>query len=382
MEQLAIGWLVLEMTDSPFMVGVTFGARMAPLFFLGILTGAIADRVDRRIYIRVTTAGAILTSGLFALVLLTGFVQPENTGQSWQVAIVIALTAVSGSIGAFMMPLKQSYTYDLVGPRNSLNGLALNSMSQRFGGIAGALVSGTLIATVGIGPQYLAVTASYFAAVIILLPIIEVGQSAPARRESVMSNLKGYITVLRENRTLRILMILTSITEIFGFTHQSLLPVFARDVIGVDSVGLGYMRAVQQAGGVLGLVFLANLVDFRRKGLTIFLIAAGFGLGQIALAGSSGMFLFLVLLAFINACASGVDTLYKTLMQANVSNEQRGRAMGSWVLSIGTAPVGHMGLGAIAGAFGAPIALVVNGSVLAFVSLTAAIRLPDIRRLS
>ena len=94
-----------------------------------------------------------------------------------------------------------------------------------------------------------------------------------------------------------------------------------------------------------------------------------------------GIFLFLAVLAFINACASAVDTLYKMLMQANVSNEQRGRAMGSWVLSIGTAPVGHMGVGALAGWLGAPAAILFNGSVLAFISLTSGIKFSDIRRL-
>ena len=77
-----------------------------------------------------------------------------------------------------------------------------------------------------------------------------------------------------------------------------------------------------------------------------------------------------------------VDTLYKALMQENVAEEERGRAMGSWVLSIGTAPVGHLGVGGLAGLLGAPGALLLNGGVLAFVSLGAAIGLPRLRRLS
>ena len=113
----------------------------------------------------------------------------------------------------------------------------------------------------------------------------------------------------------------------------------------------------------------------------MFIVAGGFGLGQMALSIPFGLFGFLAVLAFINACASAVDTLYKMLMQANVPNEQRGRAMGSWVLSIGTAPIGHIGVGAIAGWFGAPVAILFNGSVLAFVSLTSGITFSDIRRL-
>ena len=76
-----------------------------------------------------------------------------------------------------------------------------------------------------------------------------------------------------------------------------------------------------------------------------------------------------------------VDTVYKALMQENVAEEERGRAMGSWVLSIGTAPVGHLGVGGLAGLLGAPGALLLNGGVLAFVSLGAAIGLPRLRRM-
>ena len=135
------------------------------------------------------------------------------------------------------------------------------------------------------------------------------------------------------------------------------------------------------AGGLLGLVLLANLRDYRRKGLLMFVFAAAFGVGLMAFSLSSALVFFMVVLAAVNACAMSVDTLYKTLMQTNVSDEQRGRAMGSWVLSIGVAPVGHLGVGALAAALGAPGALLVNGAALTGVSIAAAFGLPKIRRL-
>ena len=372
MDQISLGWLILQMTDSPFMVGVSAAARMAPLFFLGILSGAIADRVDRRLFLRIVTWGGGVTAGIMAVILLT------DVAQVWH---IIALTAVAGSFSAFQMTIRQSYIYDIVGPENALNGLALSAMSQRVGGVIGAITAGIIISTVSIGGQYLAVSASYLAAVAVMFAIQEVGQAAPTQREPVLKNLVGYIQVLRENRTLRTLMFLTAMTEVFGFTHQSLLPVFARDVLGVGALGLGFMWAVRQAGGMVALLLLANFGNVKRKGLIMFAASIGFGLGQMVFSLTTNIFVFLLTLAFINACASAADTLYKMLMQSNVSNEQRGRAMGSWVLSIGVAPVGHLGIGAMAGAFGAPGALLVNGSILTFVTLASAIGMPKIRRL-
>ena len=86
MEQVALGWLVLQMTDSPFMVGVASAARMAPFFFLGILSGAVADRIDRRIFLRMLTFGGCIVSGAMAFLLVSG------VAQVWHVILLAGIT--------------------------------------------------------------------------------------------------------------------------------------------------------------------------------------------------------------------------------------------------------------------------------------------------
>ena len=372
MEKVSLGWLIFQMTDSVFMLGVASAASMVPFFFLGIVSGAVADWAERRLFIRFLTIGGGFAAGLMALVLLT------DAARVWH---VMGLAVLSGCIRAFLMTVRQAYTFDIVGPDHALNGLALSSVATSLGGIGGALLGGVLISTLGIGEQYLVVAASYGIAVAILMGTRDVGQAAVGDRGSVLENLVGYVQLLRVNRTLMILMLLTATVEIFGFTHQTLLPVFARDVLNVGATGLGVMTAVRQAGGLVGVMVLANLGDFRRKGLLLFVTATAFGLGLMAFSVVSHILLFLALLALVNGCAMSVDTLNRTLMQANVPNEQRGVAMGSWVLSIGTAPLGHLGVGALGGWLGAPGALLVNGAILAFLGVSAAVGLPKIRRL-
>ena len=372
MEQVAVGWVVFELTASPFMVGVASAARMAPFFFLGILSGAMSDRLERRVFLRIVTLLSSGVAGAMALFLLAGGVQ---------VWAVIALVAAQGCVFAFSLTIRQAYTVDIVGTQHALNGLSLTSMSMQAGGIAGSLASGALIEGVGPGWHYVGVGASYMAATAILLATRTSQRAIQDARESVLRNLAGYIQLLRQNRILLILMCLASITEVFGFTHMTLLPVFAKNVIGVGPAGLGIMTAVRQGGGLIGLAFLVSLREYRRKGLLMFVVGGTFGLGLMAFSVSASLLFFLAVLAVVNASALVVDTLYKTLMQANVTEEQRGRAMGSWVLSIGTAPVGHLGIGGLASVLGAPGALLVNGAVLTFVSLAAAIALPRTRRL-
>jgi Na+/melibiose symporter-like transporter len=286
-----------------------------------------------------------------------------------------------GCVWAFTMTLRQAYTFDIVGHEAALNGLALTSLSQRVGGVLGALMAGLIISWVGVSGQYLVIAVVYVIGGTILMLTRSSGQAAVSASQSVWQNLKGTFHILRTNRILLILMILAAVTEVLGFTHQTLLPVFSRDVLGLGSAGFGMMSAVRQAGGLFGLIILASMGSFQRKGLLMFVLAAGFGLGEMAFWLTNGVFTFVLALLFINACASGVDTLYKTLMQSNVPNEQRGRAMGSWVVSIGVAPVGHLSLGAMAGVLGAVVAVSFNGSLLLGVSIATALGLPNIRRL-
>jgi hypothetical protein len=254
-------------------------------------------------------------------------------------------------------------------------------MAMQVGGIAGSLTSGALIESLGPGWQFIAAAVCYLGSALVVLAIGDQNHSARPAVEPVLKNLLGYVKLVRENRILLVLMLLTAATEVFGFTHITLLPVFAKEVLHVGATGLGVMTAARQAGGLLGLWLLAGLVALRKKGIMMFVVALGFGCGQMAFSLSNNIYFFLGVLLFVNACAMAVDTIYKTLMQDHVADEERGRAMGSWVLSIGVAPVGHLEVGALAGVLGAPRALLINGAVLAAVSVGTALGLPRIRRL-
>ena len=372
MEQVALGWLIYELTDSPWMVGVGAAARMLPFFILGVFSGVVADRWQRRTLLWLGTLGAVAAAAVMALLLLGGITN---------VWFVIGLIVALGALMAFGITIRQAFTYDMVGSGYALNGLALGAMANQGGGIAGSLASGVLIESFGPGWQYVAVAVCYLCSALVILTIRNPGRSARAAVEPVLKNLAGYVRLVRENRILLILMSLTAVTEVFGFTHMTLLPVFAKEALHVGATGLGIMTATRQAGGLLGLWLLAAFGSLRKKGLMMFIIAIGFGAGLMAFSLSNHLYYFLGVLLFVNACAMAVDTIYKTLMQDNVADEERGRAMGSWVLSIGVAPVGHLGVGALAGILGAPGALLINGAVLTAVSIGMAIGLPRMRRL-
>ena len=203
MEQVAVGWLVFDLTESPFMVGVAAGARMTPFFFLGIFSGAVADWLERRFLLWFSTLGGVLVSSIMATMLLSG------TTHIWA---VIGLVAASSCVFAFVLTTRQVYTVDIVGPQHSLSGLSLGAMAMQVGGVVGAILSGALIHAVGPGWQYVAIGIFYGVSAAVLLGIGKVGQADSPRREPVLANLAGYLQLISSNRILLTLMGLASIT--------------------------------------------------------------------------------------------------------------------------------------------------------------------------
>ena len=130
---------------------------------------------------------------------------------------------------------------------------------------------------------------------------------------------------------------------------MTLVPVFSKDVLYLGAFGLGVLTSIRQLGGFAGLVALTVFQSYKFKGLLVLLITTIFGLTQIAAYFSSSFISFAIILFLINASAMSADTLFKSLMQVSVPNKDRGSAMGWWGLRLGSAAVGHLGLGAMAG---------------------------------
>ena len=371
-QQVLLGWLVFEMTGSGGMVGLVFAARSAPNLVIGFVAGVITDRWDRRSLMRASVVGMTLCAGLL------GFLVSIDRLAIWQLMLI---TFFLGAFQAFYMTARQTYVFDIVGSAGAINGIALISMAQRVGGIAGALIAGGLIHWLGPGASFLAMAAGYLLGVLPLYWLRRAGQAAPQQREPLWQNLVSYVNALRTNPTLLVLMVTTSASEIFGFSHQVVLPILAKEVLHVGAAGLGLITAFRYVGGALGVFVAAALSHIRRRGLLLLVILILFGGGEMLLSQAPNLWVTLVIVAFINVMASGTDILHHTLLQMSVPNEQRGRAMGVWVVGLGTAPVGQLELGYLAGAANSRIALLINGAALAGSALVLGIIMPRLRRL-
>ena len=157
-EVVVLGWLALELTDSPFLVGLAMGARALPLFFVGVPAGVLADRWPRHRLLMVTGAGQAVAAAALGLLAQMG---------TLRLAHLLAITLVAGALRGLENATRQSYAHDVVGGAGLVQGLALLGLAMRGGWLVGSLGTGALIATLGSGAAYFAVAAAYLASVVV-----------------------------------------------------------------------------------------------------------------------------------------------------------------------------------------------------------------------
>lgn len=368
---VAVGWILLEKSDSPLIVGLGIGAFLAPNTLLGILGGAVIDRLDRRLVLRLASLGVSLNTLILGLLTL-------HSVEVWQ---VILLTTTGGAIWSLIQTSQPSYTYDIVGAEDAARGLAIVSLAMRVGGVIGALATGAILSTWGPGEAYLALAAAHLLSSLTILLARSKGQAAPASTLPVWENVREYAGELKRNRTLAWLIVLTAAVEVFGFSHLSALPVLIRDELGGDGGDLGLVSSLSSVGGIIAILAFSARADAPRKGLAFLAVLAGFGLSIILLGTSTTVLYAIFAAALVSGFAALSDVLSQVLVQLAVPNEMRGRAMGTWALAIGVAPLGHLQMGALIDAFGAPTALAFNGLGLIIVALAASLLVGRIRRL-
>lgn len=373
-EVVVLGWLALELTDSPFLVGAAMGARALPLFFVGVPAGVIADRVARPRLLAATGAGQALTTGLMGVLVLTG---AAGLGQ------LVLLTLVGGSLRGLEHAARQSYAHDVVGAAGLVSGLAVLGVAMRAGWLVGSLAAGAMIARHGSGAAYLVVAAAYLAGALAMLPARAPAPAAPAGAGSMWKGVTAFVEAVNRDRMLLVLMMLTAGAEVLGFAHQAVLPSLARDVLHAGPEGLGALNAARSVGGILGL--LASLRGVAHGGGALFVaVLVSFGASLIGLGAAPYLvgFAGVVLLVLVaNAAGALADLLAQSLLQLRVPEHLRGRAGGAWVVAIGLAPLGQVQIGALASLWGVSAALGASGLGLVALAGVTALLYPRLRAL-
>lgn len=361
MQTVALGWLVLQLTNSPFWVGFVNFASLSPALVLSLFGGVLADRMDRRrVLIATQTALMLVATTLATLTALHAVTVP----------LIIGLSFLSGFASALNTPAQQAIVADLVPADALLNAISLNSVQFNLARVFGPACAGLVIAWLNTAACFY-INAVSFVALIAALVVIRVAPRHPLPTQSIWRHVGEGIQYVRARPTLRLILGTSTALSLFCLPYTALMPVFARDVLRVGPDGLGYLMASAGAGAViggLGLAAFGNVPDKIAVALRAGLVLAA-AIVFFALSRNLYVSFAMLLLAggSMVVCAASLNTS----LQLTVDPGMRGRVLSMYLLAIvGFNPIGSLQLGTLAQFVGAPRAVALSGSIaFAFLGL-------------
>ncbi|MFD8565864.1 MFS transporter [Streptomyces sp. NPDC057694] len=359
MQNIAIGWLTLELTHSGTVLGIVTGARYLPVLLLGVWGGLVVDRHDTRRLLLLTQVSFAVLAALLTVLVWAGMVT---------LPLLIVIMLALGLTNVFDNPARQKLIGELVDAEHLANAIAINSTFINTAKLAGPGIAGSVLATLGAAPCFALDTLSYLAVILSLLRL-RTGEMYPAEPEDRgRGQIRAGLAHIRHTPELLYPMIMVYVTGILTWEFPVSLPLLTTSVFRAGPVGYGVAMAVMSLGGVAG-----GLLAMRRRRLSTRSLAVSAVLwGAVICAAALAPTLpaALVLLVFVGSASITFNSSAKTLMQVSAAPQMRGRVLSVWSIGwLGGSVIGAPAVGAIGASWGARGGLLVGGLAAAGVGL-------------
>ena len=359
MQQVAQAWLVLELTSDPLILGLVTALAFLPVLVLGLFGGLIADALPKRqTLIATQTVQMALAFILFALVV-------TDTVQVWQ---ILVLATILGITNAVDMPTRQAFTVEMVGREDVANAVALNSAIFNGARIVGPAIAGLTIGFFGgdVSAAFL-INGLSFLAVIVAYAAMREGDlnhrgdyARPGSLGEVRTSLADGLRYVRRHDMVLMMTLTVGLASTFGFNFGVIIPALAKDVLGTDATGYGFLMAATGIGSLVAALGIA----FSGRSRPI-LAPLGAAILGIALLATSLVHLFpiaLVTMLFVGFGAIAMAATANTTIQLAVPDELRGRVISVYTtVFVGSTPLGGLLMGWIASAWSVEAAIAVGG---------------------
>ena len=373
MELLALGYLVLRMTDSPFQVGLIAVFLNLPRPFFSLFAGLVADRLDRRrVLIGVHAIYSVISTVLLLLIVM-GAVEP------WHVFIAVFL---QGSAKALDDPSRRTAIFDLAGRERLASAMSLETINNNSGKIGGPLIGGVLIASTGFVGSYAAILALDAVSLLMIsqlkLPHRPLGEGKPVQ---VWRSLREGLGHSMSNRMVLGVLSMSLIMNSLVFPIQYFIPVIASDLLMVGPTLGGLLGSAEGVGNFLGGIILAVRRNIGHYG-RVFAIGALLVAVMVTLVAWSPWFAVSFSLLLLGGLGqAGFSTMQSTILLLESAPAMRGRTMGAQGVVNGMGHlVGGTEIGAIANAFGIGIAIGLNAGAGILMILLVMVLTPLVKR--
>jgi predicted MFS family arabinose efflux permease len=361
MATVAQGWVVLNMTNSAFLLGVDGFLATGPMLIFSLFGGVIADRVERKKIMLFSQYLQMTFAFILAVLIFSGNVKV------WHIFLLSFLT---GSAQSFSGPAYISLLPLLVKREDVPNAIAMNSMQFNLARVIGPVLAGIALAAWGAAICF-GINGISFIAVIFALLLI---QSPPVRptheQQGLLDEMKEGFRFVAHRKTLLTLTFLAFAGTFLGMPIVTFLPVVAKSIFGLGAKGYAWMMTTYGLGSVTGAVLVAATTHTAKKGTIALKLQLAFAALLIGFAFSKSLPLSLIIAFLAGVCIVGVISLYSSLVQLSTSDVMRGRVMSIFMLAFrGGMPLGNLIAGYVAQRWSITIALAVNGAVLAAVAV-------------
>ena len=373
MQNVAQAWLVYELTNSPFKLGVVAFCAGVPVLIFSLWAGVVADRVPKRRLLLLTQTVMMTLAFILAADMFLG------TVQWWHVAL---LAFFLGAANAFDGPTRQAFVVEMVGRKELMNAIALNSAMFNTARIVGPALAGIILAAVGTAWCFVLNGVSFLAVIAGLLLMDVKPYVGAAATESPLKQMREGLNYVWHHPTVRPLITLVAVSNMFALGYMALLPAFAQDVLHAGKVGYGFMSTAIGLGALAGALLIASLGNYERKGL---ILTAGnllFPVMVIALSASRSFHLTMGILVVAGLGFMTQNAMANTLVQTTVPDALRGRVMSVYMMVfVGFFPIGSLIAGTVAERFGIPAGAALGGIIALVYGLYLFWRVPEIRAL-
>ena len=370
---VVVGWLTLELTDSPLMVGIVAASKMVG-YLAAPFMGVVVDRMDRRLLL-IVAAGVNLAAAAIMLVL---FVSARL--ELWH---VISLALVSGLTWALDNPTRNAFVPDLVEGEHLTNAIALNSVALEITVVVGPALGGLLIPVLGMAGAYGLISGILLLDVLVLLMMKkDVRHGTEHLHEAPVKSLVSGLKYVWGNQTVLALMVLAFLLNLLAAPYRyAFLPVFARYVLDAGPAGYGMLTAMAGVGALVGGVWIVSLGNYNRKGRLLVWSSFVWPASLFVLAMSTWYSVSMALVFVAGLTQGIVWTMIATLILGHTAQPMRGRVMGIRTGVVIGLPLGNFLAGALAEHFGAPFAQGAYAASAILVMLAIVLLVPSLRKL-
>jgi MFS family permease len=371
-DMVVIGWLTLELTDSPLMVGIVAGAKMAG-YVAAPFMGVVADRMDRRVLL-VAAAVVNLALSILMLVLFAG-----GWLELWH---VIVLALIGSLTWALDNPTRQAFVPDLVRREDLTNAIALNSVAVEITVVVGPALGGILIPALGMAGAYGLIAVIYLIDTVVLLRLKDTKRTLAVEHETPMRSLIGGLKYVWSNQTVLMLLVIACLLNLLAAPYRyAFLPLFARYILDAGAAGYGMLTAMAGVGALAAGLWVVSLGNFSRKGRLLIWSGLAWPVSLLLFALSTRYSVSLALIFVAGLTQAIVWTVIATLILANTAQSMRGRVMGLRAGVVVSLPIGNLLAGAAAERLGAPFAQGAYAVSAMVMMLGIVLMVPSLRRL-